>query len=409
MASHLTDQLIAEALAKAGALGSEMCDAVEPGLSLRVGAGAARWSYRVEAAEKTRLRIPLGTWPDVTVIEVRHLVAKVRASFCPPDPSEPLAITVDVLLERYRVQRLSQLRKGTVIGRAISSALAPICNRDVITLGRRDISQIVDGMAERAPIHANRVLAYLKAFFGWAVGRGYLEVSPAAGISKPTREIARDRTPSLDEVVEIWDAAGELGYPFGPAIQLLILTASRRDEIGGMRVEEISDPPGEEGACWTLPASRSKNTRAIRMPIVPAARLILTQAMADRAVDGPFVFSTTGRSSISGWSRAKRRIDQVIRARRIERGVGDVMPEWRLHDLRRAFATAACDQLQIDPAIADRCLNHVGAATTSVISRVYARNELFEQRRDALERWAQLLEQRRLIRSGAQGAWADAG
>ena len=36
--------------------------------------------------------------------------------------------------------------------------------------------------------------AYLKAFFGWAVGRGYLEANPAAGISKPSREVARDRT-----------------------------------------------------------------------------------------------------------------------------------------------------------------------------------------------------------------------
>jgi integrase len=399
MATHITDQLIVEALAKSGAPGFEMCDTVERGLSLRCGAGAARWSYRVEVAEKTRLRIPLGTWPDVTVIEVRHLAAKVRASFCPPDPCEPLVITVGVLLERYHVRRLSQLRKGRVMGRAIGGALAPLRNRDVTTLSRRDVSQVVDGMADRAPIHANRVLAYLKAFFGWAVGRGYLEVSPAAGISKPTREIARDRTPSLDEIGEIWDAAGGLGYPFGPAIQLLILTASRRDEVGGMRLEEISNVPGGEGACWTLPANRSKNTRAIRMPIVPAARRILTQALADRAVGGPFVFSTTGRSSISGWSRAKRRIDQIIQARRAERGIEQVMPEWRLHDLRRAFATAACDQLQIDPAIADRCLNHVGAATTSVISRVYARNELFEQRRDALERWAQLLEQRRLSRS----------
>lgn len=57
-------------------------------------------------------------------------------------------------------------------------------------------------------------------------------------------------------------------------------------------------------------------------------------------------------------------------------------------DLRRSFATNACDVLQIDPAVADRCLNHVGASTTSTISRVYGRNEMFEQRRDALRKWS---------------------
>ena len=108
------------------------------------------------------------------------------------------------------------------------------------------------------------------------------------------------------------------------------------------------------------------------------------------------MFSTTGRSPVSGWSRAKARIDAIIQIRRGERGILEAMPAWRLHDLRRAFATAACDVLQIDPAIADRCLNHVGASTTSVISRVYARNELFEQRREALERWAELLDRRRI-------------
>ena len=397
MASQITDQLIIAALARKGrAAPVEIIDAVEPGLRLRIGSGAARWSYRVGLVDQNRLRIPLGTWPEVSVGDVRQLVGRLKASFDPPVPSEPAVLTVEVLLERYEARRLTQLRTGRVMGMAIRCALGPLSHRDATTLGRRDISEIVDAMADRAPIHANRVLAYLKAFFGWAVGRGYLEASPAAGISKPSREITRDRTPSVDEVAEIWEAAGELGYPFGPAIQLLVLTASRRDEVGDIRLAEISIGSDGQGGCWTLPPGRSKNGRAIRMPIVPAAGRVLQAAITARTVEGPFVFSTTGRSPVSGWSRAKARIDAIIQIRRGERGILEAMPAWRFHDLRRAFATAACDVLQIDPAIADRCLNHVGASTTSVISRVYARNELFEQRREALERWAELLDRRRI-------------
>ena len=223
MASQITDQLIIAALARKGrAAPVEIIDAVEPGLRLRIGSGAARWSYRVGLVDQNRLRIPLGTWPEVSVGDVRQLVGRLKASFDPPVPSEPAVLTVEVLLERYEARRLTQLRTGRVMGMAIRCALGPLSHRDATTLGRRDISEIVDAMADRAPIHANRVLAYLKAFFGWAVGRGYLEASPAAGISKPSREITRDRTPSVDEVAEIWEAAGELGYPFGPAIQLLV-------------------------------------------------------------------------------------------------------------------------------------------------------------------------------------------
>ena len=240
-------------------------------------------------------------------------------------------------------------------------------------------------------IHANRVLAYMKAFFGWAVGRGYLESNPAVAISKPSREVTRDRTPSLAELVEIWLAAGELGYPFGPAIHLLILTASRRDEIGGMRLTEVSLPAGQDDGFWTLPSSRSKNGRAIRLPLAPLARATLERAIAGRAIESPFVFTTTGRTQISGWSRAKARIDQRVRIRRRSLGVAEGMPDWRFHDFRRAFATAACDLLSVDPAVADRCLNHTGAATTSTVARIYGRSELFEPRREALNRWAELL------------------
>jgi integrase len=388
---QLTDESIAEVRRRHGGGGIEIADALEPGLRLRIGTEAARWSYRCAAIQQGSLRIPLGTWPEVGVADVRRLVARLKVSFDDSPAPDAVATSVGRLLERYQARRLSQLRKGKVMGRAICVALEPMKHREAATLTRREIGEIVDAMADRAPIHANRVLAYLKAFFGWAVGRGYLEINPAAGISKPSREVTRDRTPSLPEIREIWDAAGQLAYPFGPAIRLLVLTAARRDEVGGMCVDEISHAPGADDAVWTLPAARSKNGRAIRNPIVPSARQVLADALAARPDGVQLVFTTTGRTAISGWSRAKERLDGLILAQRKERGIETPMPPWRFHDLRRAFATAASDILLIDPVIADRCLNHVGASTTSVVSRIYSRNELFEQRRDALERWAALV------------------
>lgn len=99
------------------------------------------------------------------------------------------------------------------------------------------------------------------------------------------------------------------------------------------------------------------------------------------------MFSTNDENSVSGWSKAKLRLDREIAVIRAKRGDAAMAP-WRFHDLRRSFATNACDVLQIDPAVADRCLKHVGASTTSTISRVYGRNEMFEQRRDALRKWS---------------------
>jgi integrase len=223
------------------------------------------------------------------------------------------------------------------------------------------------------------------------VGRGYLEANPAAAISKPSKERSRDRTPTLPELREIWKATAQLGYPFGPIVRLLILTAARRGEIGAMRLAEVEYSAETGDACWILPAERSKNGRAIRVPLPAAAADILRDVRSEQSPKGPYFFTTTGRKPVAGWTRAKARLDAKIAAnRRAEGRAADISP-WRLHDLRRSFATGACDLLKIDPVVADRCLNHVGSSTTSTISRVYARSEMFEQRREALSRWAALV------------------
>jgi integrase len=126
------------------------------------------------------------------------------------------------------------------------------------------------------------------------------------------------------------------------------------------------------------------------VPLSAPARAIVEAAVAARPAGSPFLFSTTGVSAVSGWSKAKARLDGVIAKARERRDV-DPVAHWRLHDLRRSFATAACDELGVDPAVADRCLNHVGASTTSTISRVYGRSEMYQQRASALRAWADLI------------------
>jgi len=306
------------------------------------------------------------------------------------------------LIELYAKAKLSQLRTGVQAKRAIDAALAKFMDRDPASITRRDIAGAIDKIATTAPTHANRSLAYTKAFFNWAIGRGHLTSSPAEGVSKPAAEVSRDRTPTVSELVEIWNAADRLAYPFGHAVQLLIATAMRREEVTGMSVTELDEAGAGEGV-FTLPAGRSKNDRAIRVPLSPLARATVEHAMAARPViertgkQSALLFSTTGSKPASGWSKAKARLDSFIMEARAaeaaETGEAAVaMPPWRLHDLRRAFATAACDILHIDPAVADRCLNHVGASTTSTISRVYGRSEMFDQRRAALIAWSALLE-----------------
>jgi integrase len=295
--------------------------------------------------------------------------------------------TVRTLLSSYKKRQLAQLRRGDAAAQALNAALRRHLHRDPHSLTRRELAELIDQIAERAPIQANRSLAYMKAFFSWAVGRGYLEVNPAATVSPPAREVARERSPGLQELVRIWRACERMGYPFGSAIQLLMLTAMRREEVGAMSVDELELDRDALPVVWILPADRSKNSRAIRVPLSPLASAMLSKALASRPPGSRLVFTTTGQRSISGWSKAKAQLDGLIATDGAPR-----LAAWRLHDLRRSFATLACDELQIDPAVADRCLNHVGSSTRSMIARVYGRGEMFAQRDVALRAWGALID-----------------
>jgi integrase len=204
------------------------------------------------------------------------------------------------------------------------------------------------------------------------VERGLIEQSPAANIRPPLKENARDRVLADDELVRAWHAAEAIGFPVGPAVQLLLLTGQRRDEVSHMRWQEINLDNGT----WTIPAERNKSGRLHVVPLSTLAISIL------RSVHQSDAFVFWGRSpdtAINGWSRAKARLDELS-------GVSD----WRLHDLRRTAATGMA-RLGFDPHVVERVLNH---ATTNAgpLARVYQRYAYEDEKRAALEAWGAEVE-----------------
>ena len=82
---------------------------------------------------------------------------------------------------------------------------------------------------------------------------------------------------------------------------------------------------------------------------------------------------------MSGFSKAKRKLDGLS-------GVTD----WRLHDLRRTFATVATEKLGFEPVVVDRALNHVSGSVKGVAA-VYKRGQYLNKRRAVLDAWAEYL------------------
>jgi integrase len=96
-----------------------------------------------------------------------------------------------------------------------------------------------------------------------------------------------------------------MGFPFGPFVQTLVVTAQRRDEVAGMGRRELKDA----GALWTIPAPRTKKGLEHDVPLSAAAKEVLTEI--PRIGRSDLVFTTAGVTSMSGYSKAKARLDAL--------------------------------------------------------------------------------------------------
>ncbi len=254
---------------------------------------------------------------------------------------------------------------------------------------RKDIAGIIDTVEKRGPVMAGRTLAHMRRFFRWCVERGFIEANPCFGIKSPEKPTSRERVLDDDELAEVWGAAEAVGWPWEGLVKLLVLTAQRRNEVAGMVWDEV------EGTTWSIPAARTKNKRAHKVPLTATALSVIEAQPKQGAKFGlcPFVLSTNGRSPVSGFSKVKKRIDAAIVEARQEaakkRGddpdKANPLPHWTFHDLRRT-ATTGMARLGIHPYVADAVLNHK-EGTIRGVAAIYQRHRYEDEALLALDAW----------------------
>jgi integrase len=350
------------------------------GLCLRITPlGVKSWSlyYRVGGRQR---RLTLGRHPNLPLAEARRRArVALEQADRGVDPAgerverRPGRDTVEGVVGQYlelHVRRNRQ-RRAADVERMLRSAVLPHWGpRPVRSITKHDVLDLVDSIAARAPVMANRVQALLKRLFAWAAERGIIEASPIASLRPPAKERSRDRVLSDHELAAIWRAAGELGWPWDPIIRLLTLTAARRSEVAGMRWSEID----VERKLWVKPGSRTKAGRAHELPL-SAAALDLVEALP--RIDGSdLVFpARSGGGPASGFTNPKRRLDHLA-------GVAG----WKLHDLRRTAASGMA-RLGAAPHVVAAVLDHSPASLIGVTA-IYQRHKHEAEARAALERWA---------------------
>ena len=348
-----------------------------PGLALRVSYGGGKsWVFFYRIGGRLR-RLTLGTYPAFNLADAREAWREARQDVAlGRDPAsarnrDKPAHDFQTVAQEWLRRDQSKNKSKREVERVIQRELVPVWGHRAVTdLGRRDILDLIDAIADRgAPTMARRVQAYVHRFFKWCVGRGIIDSNPAADLPKPGSEIKRDRVLTDDELVDIWRAAEHLGWPFGRAVQLLMLTGARREEIGGLGWAEVSLL---SGPALLLTGARTKQGEPHDIPLCVFAVELLKKTPRVKSCE--YVFSTTGRTPISGWSRAKAELDSLAK-----------IPPWRIHDLRRTVATGL-QRLGVGLQVVEAVLGHVSGSRAGVVG-IYQRHSYAAEKRAALEVW----------------------
>lgn len=240
---------------------------------------------------------------------------------------------------------------------------------------KADIAEAIEPIMKRGSHgSARHAFAAVRKLFNWMVDQGVIETSPCAGLKAPGKAGSRDRVLTDDELKAIWISADKIGRPFGPVVQLLMLTAQRRGEVVAMAWDEID----QGKAIWTIPGERTKNGKSHAVPLTASALKILSAIPRTKS---PYVFPARGKPDqpYAGYSKGKRELD-----------AGAGLHDWTLHDLRRTAATGMA-KLGIAPHVVERLLNHV-SGTFAGVAGVYNRFKYEDEMKGALEAWERHLE-----------------
>lgn len=399
----------------------EYFDRVLPGFGLRVATGGRKTWFVMYRVAGRKVRETIGTLALVPKVDAardlargslsqaqagvypveQRRIAKERAAVQAAEQPDTVRAVAELYIERY-AKKNTKPSTWQELRRLLEIDVYPKwAERPIREITRRDVVELLDAVADRgAPVQANRTLARLRTLFNWAIDREIIATSPLARMKRPTVEKERSRTLTDEEIRWFWIGCDRLGWPFGPMCKLLLLTAQRRTEVAGMRWSELNLDTRQ----WTIPRDRAKNDREHAVHLSDLAVEIIEKLprFASGAEDpggkggdaDDMVFTTTGARHVSGYSKAKGRLDRhildVLRSELAEAGKPAAIAGWILHDLRRTAATGMA-KLNIAPHVVDRILNHV-SGTIRGVAAIYNRHAYLDERKAALETWGRYVE-----------------
>ena len=365
-------------------------DHIFTGLVLRVGPSRRTWMYRYRQGGK-RLGRQHGYFPKMSLGEAReaarNLADRVDAGMplaaeTPLHPRSPDTLTVGKLLDKYEAMRMKEGVRVKTLPRAMKALrndLSDYLATPTAQFTKADLKKVRSEIFNRAPIMANRFMAYLGPVMKWGVQELDAFEHNFHGDIRKGRERRRQRVLTNAELKAVWNAtfaleaeAGEgnaisraksgAARSYARLVRFLMLTLQRLDEGASLKGGDIIDSQ------WRFITKGNKPHR-LKLP-----QLALDQTGAADARD--LCFPGQRGSKITGWSKLKNKLDEL-----------SSVNGWVLHDLRRTGSTRL-EEIGHDAALVHFILNH----SRQGLSSVYMHSDLFDRMGAALGEWASEVE-----------------
>jgi integrase len=348
------------------------------GLCLRVSPGSKSWSfvYRPKGSLKQK-RFTIGDYPAWPLAAAREKALALRRLV--QDGGDPVVVVntsrdaltvaglIDRFITRYAKAKLRSWRDyEAVLKRDVIPAMG---DRKAGDVTRAEVAAMLDKVAARAPVLANRLQNTLSSVFSWALSEGLVAANPVTGLRKRTLEVAKERTLTDEEIRTFWRATEVAAPAYRDTLRLILLTAQRPGECAGICAEEVD----LDNALWTIPAERVKNKIEHTVPLVGEAHEIVERLVREGS-KGPLI--RTPRGKVLTVQNLAKAVEKMRDGRFAE--------PFTPHDLRRTAATLM-GRLDIDQMLIARVLNHASTTKASVTGSVYNRHTYDPQKKRALE------------------------
>lgn len=431
----LTDKSVSAAKAQPGQR-LELWDAKTPGLCLRVSDNSKTWVYRYRTLEGRQPRFTLGAysakqglaWARAEVDELRPIIRKggdpaaerrQRAATAKARTIRTFNDLADAYMDacerghwkpkgkRHRDSTLAKVRGS--LKRHVRPAIGKMRLEDI---DRRTVKGVLQEIADAGKgAEANKAHAAIRQAFAWAIaeheGR-LVSVNPATGFLAVAEQKPRARVLTDAELRAFWrgvlrpetlrlpleegrEGEGEgvhVGRPMQIALQLTALLLQRRQEITGMRADELNLEQGT----WLIDGARMKSGEPHLVPLPPRAVALVREALKLAQV-------RYGKQRPIFVFPAHRGLDAPMRPDSLSHAMRHVIlalgfPPAGPHDLRRTGSTAlTSERLGVSPFIRSQVLGHrtdTGGGA-SVSSAHYDANSYIAEKRAALAKWERLL------------------